>query len=148
MRKWREETDATLGEKSEQAYVLPRPAVFYYSCTQYNKVDQVDIDNLPMDIIDVLIELLSPAPASGNYWAGQKMPTVGRSSKPAYNSPGRFPDRNFLFRSGQPALLNKLFQLIRRLSLHSYLKGKATGESFVQMLVNDEVSISDLIKRS
>jgi len=147
MRKWREESDAVSGKEPERAYVLPRPAVFYYSSVQYNKTDRVDIDSLPKETIDVLLELLSPAPASSNFSAGQQMSTVGQSSASSYFDSGRFPDRTFSFKAGQPALLNKLLQLIRRLSLHSYLKGKATGESFVIGLVNDEVSIDDLIKR-
>lgn len=146
MRKWREEGGVASAKELERVYVLPRPDVFYYNSAQYNKVDQVNIENLPKKIIDILLELLSPAPAAGNFWVKQQMPTVGRSSKLSYHE-GRSPNRTFAFKAGQPALLNKLLQLIRHLSLHSYLKGKATGERFIMGLVNDEVSIDDLVRR-
>lgn len=142
MRKWRVTTPVRPVEQRERAYVLPRPQIFYYSSTQYNKSDRVDVENLPKKIIDTLLELLSPAPASNN----GRMPTVGESSRLGYHD-GRYKDRSFSFEAGQPALLNELFQLIRQLSLYSYLKGKSKGEHFIQGLVNDEVSIGDLMKK-
>lgn len=142
MRKWRAKALVKLVEKQERAYVLPRPQVFYYNSVQYGKVDRVDVENLPKRIIDILLDLLSPAPASNN----GTMPTVGESSRLGYHD-GRYENRSFSFKAGQPALLNKLFQLIRQLSLYSYLKGKSKGENFIQGLANDEVSIDDLMKR-
>ncbi len=143
MRKWRAEALVGQVAQRERAYVLSRPQVFYHNSAQYNKVDRVDVGSLPKKIIDTLLELLTPAPASSS----SRVSTVGKSSRLSYHDSHRFPDRFFSFEAGQPALLNKLLQLIRQLSLYSYLEGKSKGEHFIQGLVNDEVSIGDLMKR-